>query len=323
MSFTKPTEHMPKQIIINKQIIKPGEAKEVNMNVYRLPTRTIMEIPVHVYRSVKEGPVLLLSAGMHGDETNGIEIIRQLLRNGAFKKLKKGSVLAMPIINIISFLNHSRDLPDGKDLNRCFPGTQSGSLGSRIAYDIMHEIVPQIDMGIDFHTGGARINNYPQIRCVLKDHRNLELAKMFGAPFILNSGYREKSFRHEASRQGKSVLVYEAGESMRFNEKAITEGVNGCLRLMKNLEMIDVEVPEGETKTLNDTTWVRANISGLFRTSKKYGSLIRKNEVIGIISDPYGEMEVSLKTPETGYIIGINNQPVINEGDALIHIGME
>jgi predicted deacylase len=314
---------MPKQIIINHQIINPGETKEVNMNVYRLPTRTIMEIPVHIYRSLNDGPVLLLSAGMHGDETNGIEIIRQLLRCGHFSKLKKGSVLAMPIINIISFLNHSRELPDGKDLNRCFPGSQSGSLGSRIAYDIMKEIVPQIDLGVDFHTGGAKINNYPQVRCVFKDNRNLELAKMFGSPFILNSGYREKSFRHEASRLGKPVLVYEAGESMRFNEKAITEGVNGCLRLMRNLGMIDVELEDTETRILNDTTWVRADASGLFRTTKKYGSFIRKNEVIGSISDPYGEMEVSLTAPATGYIIGINNQPVINEGDALIHIGME
>jgi hypothetical protein len=314
---------MPKQIIINRQIINPGETKEVNMNVYRLPTRTIMEIPVHVYRSLIDGPVLLLCAGMHGDETNGIEIIRQLLRSGHFSRLKKGSILAMPIINIISFLNHSRELPDGKDLNRCFPGSQSGSLGSRIAYDIMKDIVPQIDLGVDFHTGGAKINNYPQVRCVFKDNRNLELAKMFGAPFILNSGYREKSFRHEASRLGKPVLVYEAGESMRFNEKAITEGVNGCLRLMRNLGMLDVELEDTEIRVLNDTTWVRADASGLFRTTKKYGSFIRKNEIIGSISDPYGEMEVSLAAPATGYIIGINNQPVINEGDALIHIGME
>ncbi len=314
---------MSKQIIINRQIINPGETKEVNMNVYRLPTRTIMEIPVHVYRSLEEGPVVLLSAGMHGDETNGIEILRQVLRGGHLSKLKKGSVMVMPIINIISFLNHSRDLPDGKDLNRCFPGSQSGSLGSRIAYDIMKEITPQIDLGVDFHTGGAKINNYPQMRCLFKDQKSLEIAKMFGAPFILNSGYREKSFRHEAARTGKSILVYEAGESMRFNEKAITEGINGCLRLLRNLGMIDIELQDGETKTLNDTTWVRAGVSGLFRTTKKYGSFIKKNEVIGNISDPYGEMEEALKSPVNGFIIGINNQPVINEGDALIHIGME
>ena len=314
---------MPGEIIINNQIIEPGKNAEVNLNVYRLPTRTIMEIPVHVYRSKNDGPVLLLTAGMHGDETNGIEIIRQLIRGKYFEKLMGGTILAMPIINIISFLNSSRDLPDGKDLNRCFPGSQSGSLGSRIAYDMMHEILPQIDYGVDFHTGGAKINNFPQVRCVFSDNKNVELAKMFGAPFTLNSPFREKSFRAEAAKKGKEILVYEAGESMRFNKLAIKEGMNGCLRLMKNLGMIDSDVEEGETKILNDTTWVRAGASGLFRTSKKYGSEVKKNEVIGIISDPYGEMELQLKAPETGYIIGINNQPVINEGDAVIHIGVE
>jgi predicted deacylase len=314
---------MPKEILINKQTIRAGENTEVNLNVYRLPTRTIMEIPVHVFRAGQDGPVLLLTAGMHGDETNGIEIIRQLIRGKYFEKLKMGTVLAMPIINIISFLNSSRDLPDGKDLNRCFPGSQSGSLGSRIAYDMMHEILPQIDFGVDFHTGGARINNYPQVRCVFSDNKNLELAKMFGSPFILNSAYREKSFRAEAAKKGKSILVYEAGESMRFNKLAIKEGVNGCLRLMNSLQMIETEVEESDTKILTDTTWIRASISGLFRTSKKYGSHIKKNEVVGTLSDPYGEMETELKAPETGYIIGINNQPVINEGDAVIHIGME
>lgn len=314
---------MSKEILINKQTIHPGKNAEVNLNVYRLPTRTIMEIPVHVFRSTEDGPVLLLTAGMHGDETNGIEIIRQLLRGNYFRNLKKGSVLAMPIINIISFLNGSRDLPDGKDLNRCFPGSQSGSLGSRIAHDMMNEILPQIDYGIDFHTGGAKINNFPQVRCVFSDNKNLELAKLFGSPFILNSAYREKTFRAEAAKKGKPILVYEAGESMRFNKLAIKEGVNGCLRLMNNLGMIETEVDPCDTKILNDTTWVRAHQSGLFRTTKKYGSHIKKNEVIGAISDPYGEMEEQLKAPDTGYIIGINNQPVINEGDAVIHIGIE
>ena len=170
---------MPKEIVINNQVIKLGKDAEVNLNVYRLPTRTILEIPVHAFRAKEDGPVLLLTAGLHGDETNGIEIVRQLIRGNYFNKLIKGTVMAMPIINIISFLNGSRDLPDGKDLNRCFPGSQTGSLGSRIAYDMMNEIIPQIDFGIDFHTGGAKINNYPQLRCVFKENKNLDLAKLF------------------------------------------------------------------------------------------------------------------------------------------------
>ncbi len=314
---------MPGSITINDQKIALGENKEVILNTYRLPTRTIMEIPVHVFRAKEEGPVVLLSAGLHGDEINGIEIVRTLLRDNHFGKLRKGSVLAMPIINIISFLSGTRDLPDGKDLNRCFPGTTSGSLGSRIAYDLMQGVLPQIDLGVDFHTGGAKINNFPQLRCSFENERSLELGKMFGAPFIINSGYREKSMRAEAEKMGKPILVYEAGESMRFNSLAINEGVNGCLRLLKALDMIDVDVENVDTRLLKDSKWIRAGMSGLFRTRKKYGAFVKKDEVVGWISDPFGEIEKELRSPANGYIVGINNQPVVNEGDALIHIGTE
>ena len=313
---------MRKEIIINGKTFKPGESGEVSLNTYRVPTRTIIEIPVYIFRSKNEGPAILFSAGMHGDEVNGIEIIRNLLKSKHFDKLKCGSVIAIPIINIISFLNGSRDLPDGRDLNRCFPGSKSGSLGSRVAYDMMHEIIPQIDFGVDFHTGGAKINNYPQIRCVFDDKRNVELASLFAAPFTIDSPYREKTLRQEAEKKGKSILVYEAGESLRFNKLAITEGISGCLRMLNHLKMIDSKIPTNKTILIKHTTWVRAKASGLFRTTKKYGYHIEKEEVIGTISDPFGEFEMELKAPEDGFIIGINNQPVINEGDALIHIGI-
>ena len=310
-----------KDIIINGHTIKPGQFMEATLNTYRLPTRTFIEIPVHVFRSKNKGPVLLLSAGMHGDETNGIEIIRRLIRGNYFQHLLCGSVVAIPIINIVSFLNSSRDLPDGRDLNRCFPGSAAGSLGSRMAYDLMKTILPQIDIGVDFHTGGAKINNYPQIRCTFEDKKSLDMAKQFGPPFILNSPYREKTFRHEAAKKKKPILVYEAGESLRFNALAIKEGMNGCLRLMNKLGMLETEIPDAETRTLKGTKWVRAKISGLFITEKKYGGFVEKNEVIGTISDPYGDTEIPLIAPGDGYIIGINNKPVVNEGDAIMHIG--
>jgi predicted deacylase len=310
-------------IKINGVYIGPGEIAEVKLNEYRLPTRAAMQVPVHVFRSHEPGPVLLLMAGVHGDEINGIEIIRKLLRGNYFRRLRRGSVIVIPIVNIVSFLNGSRELPDGRDLNRCFPGSQSGSLGSRIAYDMMNEILPQVDFGVDFHTGGAKINNYPQVRCVFNDHQNLDLAKLFGAPFVVDSTYRDKTFRMEAARHGKSILVYEAGESLRFNKLAISEGITGCLRLLNGLGMLDEDVPAQKTIMLRDTKWIRARVSGLFRTTKKYGSFIEKDTVIGTISDPYGDMEMELHAPDNGFIIGINNQPVINEGDALIHIGLE
>jgi uncharacterized protein len=310
-------------IIINNQEIRQGEFREVYLNTYRLPSRTVIEIPVYVFRSATPGPKVLITSGLHGDEINGIEVVKTLLREKHFENLKKGSVIAIPIVNIVAFLNGSRELPDGKDLNRCFPGTSSGSMGSRIAYDLMTEIIPQINFGVDFHTGGKRINNYPQLRCVFSNAENLSLGKKFGAHFILNSPYREKTLRKEAGKLGKPILVYEAGESMRFNQLAVTEGVKGCLRLLKNTGMLDVAVEESKTKILSGSRWIRANVSGLFRTNKKYGSLVNKGEPIGSVSDPFGESESALYAPARGYIIGINNMPVVNEGDALIHIGIE
>jgi predicted deacylase len=276
-----------------------------------------------VMRSINPGPVVLLQAGMHGDEINGIETLRNLLRMEEVKKPLRGTIIIIPILNVISFINGNRDLPDEKDLNRCFPGSKTGSLGSRIAYDLIKQVIPQIDFGIDFHTGGAKINNYPQLRCVFDNAANIEIAKMFGASFLINSGYREKSLRREAEKRGKSILVFEGGESLRFNKQAINEGLQGCLRLLKKLNMIDVEVPENETIIINNSSWVRAKTSGLFRTTKKYGVFIEKGSEIGTLADPYGESELKMFAPDDCFIIGINNQPVINEGDAIMHLGFE
>jgi uncharacterized protein len=314
---------MPEFIEINGQKIAKGENKQVSLNSYSLPTHNVIEIPVSVYRSENDGPIVLLLAGMHGEELNGIEIIRRLLVRNVFNHLRCGTVITIPVLNVISFLYGSRELPDGKDLNRCFPGSESGSLGSRIAHDLMEKIIPQIDIGIDFHTGGASISNYPQIRCVFNDAQNIELAEKFGAPFTLSSPFREKSLRKEAARIGKHILVYEGGESARWDEFSINEGVDGCLRLLNHLGMTHITVPDSKTKIITKTSWLRARHSGLFYSYKKYGSFVRKDEVIGALADPFGEVEYKIKSPANGYIVGINNKPMINQGDAIIHIGID
>jgi predicted deacylase len=311
-----------KIIRINGTDVKPGDSATLNLNLYQLPTKTVIEIPVYVFRSVNPGPVLLILAGMHGDEINGIEIVRRLITKKKVRNPLCGSIIAIPVINIISFLSGTRNLPDGRDLNRCFPGSKSGSLGSRIAYDLMNEIIPQIDFGIDFHTGGSKINNYPQLRCVFDNKINLELGKKFSPALILNAPFRDKTLRKEAAKKGKSILVFEGGESSRFDYLSINEGTNGCLRLMKHLKMIDLTLPKNPTVLLNKSTWVRARTSGMFHTPQINGTHILKGETIGMICDPYGEHEEKLISPTDGFIMGINNQPVINQGDALIHIGM-
>lgn len=313
---------MQKTIHINGQEIRPGETKTVILNTYGLHTKTRLEIPVIVIHSGKEGPSLLLSAGMHGEETNGIEILRQVVTTPEVRDLACGTVIAIPVINVISFLFGSRELPDGRDLNRCFPGSRKGSIGSRIAHDLMTHILPLIDFGIDFHTGGARISNYPQLRCVFDFPDNVALAERFSAPLIIDSKYRPGTFRHEAARKNKPVLVYEGGESMRFDYEAIREGVNGCLRLMSSYGMIRANIPGNASVKIFKSAWVRANSSGLFHMKVNNGAQVSRGDLLGIIHDPFGDVEERILSPSSGYIIGLNNQPVVNQGDALIHIGM-
>jgi hypothetical protein len=314
---------MQSTITINEHTIGPGENKTIILNSYELHTKTLLEIPVHVIRAEEEGPCILFSAGMHGEETNGIEIIRKVISREEVQGLKRGTIIAIPVINVISFLYGSRDLPDGRDLNRCFPGTRKGSIGSRIAYDIMQHILPVIDFGVDFHTGGAKINNFPQIRCVFDVPENLELGQRFSAPLMIDSPYRDGTFRKEAGKKGKQILVFEGGESMRFDYKAINEGIQGCLRMMNSYQMIDLEIPGNASVRIKKDTWVRANSSGLFHMAVSNGAHVHKGDLLGVIFNPFGETEEKILSNVNGYIVGINNQPVVNEGDALIHVGVE
>ncbi|MEQ9303377.1 MAG: succinylglutamate desuccinylase/aspartoacylase family protein, partial [Marinoscillum sp.] len=233
-----------------------------------------------------------------------------------------GNVICIPIKNIYGFINCSRDVPDGKDINRSFPGSKSGSLASQVAYFLMQEIIPHIDYGIDFHTGGARINNSPQIRVKVEDPENLALANAFGTRFVLNSPFRDKSLRKEAYKLGKRILVYEGGESLRLRKNAIDEGVDGMQRVMKHLGMI-AEAPESERVPIliNHSTWVRAKSAGLHFGYHRNGTPVEAKEVLGTVCDPYGTYEVKIKSPIAGHIIAINNNPVVNRGDALFHVG--
>lgn len=308
--------------MINNIEILPGEEKQINANIAKLPTRTPIDIPIIVSRSLEEGPTLLLMAGMHGDEINGVEIVRRIIVHGQHRPLI-GSVICIPILNIHGFINFSRQVPDGKDVNRSFPGTQYGSLASQIAYHLRKEILPQIDCGLDFHTGGSRINNYPQIRAMLDNPTNLELAKAFAPRFILHSNFREKSLRKEADKLNKSILVYEGGESQRLRKNAIDQGVNGALRVMKHFGMRkDAPAPDGEPILIKTSTWVRARGAGLYHSFVRTGEFVNQGVKIGLITGPFGEFELPVKSSVNGHVIAVNNNPVVNRGDALLHIGV-
>lgn len=313
---------MPDIIQINGEKIGRGENKELDLKIARLPTYTNIDLPVRVIRAKKPGPVVLLTGGLHGDEINGIEIVRRLLANKMLQ-LQMGSVIAIPLMNVYGFIQTVRGVPDGKDINRSFPGSKTGSLAKLVAYKIMNDIIPKIDFGIDFHTGGSSRSNFPQIRCVLDNEKNLELARAFAPPVIIHSALINKSFRKAAFRKRKHILVYETGESMRFDQNGIQEGINGTLRLLKHLGMISEAPAPHQSEIYEKLDWVRASYAGLYHTRVKLGEAIEKGMILGAITDPYGNEQKKIKSRFTGRIIGINNCPVVHKGDAVLHVATQ
>lgn len=312
-----------KKMVILGQEILPGKGAQLNLDVAKLHTTTPILIPIIVERAKEDGPTVLLMAGLHGDEINGVEIVRRIIRKG-FNKPLKGTVICLPVFNIFGFLNFKRELPDGRDLNRSFPGSESGSLASQFAYHFMKEITPHIDYIVDFHTGSAQRNNHPQIRCVFKDAESIELAKIFNPPIILNSAYIPKTIRESIHKKGKKILLYEGGKTNNIEEMVVEEGINGVKRLLNHLGMrnFKIDISQGRTPSmLIESKWMRASHSGMFQATVKNGSMVEKGEVIGIITDPYGKIERKVKAIQSGQIICLNESPIVYKGDAIFHIG--
>jgi predicted deacylase len=312
-----------KEIIINGKTILPGTQMRVKANIARLPSGTVIDLPVYVYRSKKPGPVVLLSGGLHGDEVNGIEIVRRMVAQSVFDKLIKGTVIAVPVMNIYGFLNFSREVPDGKDINRSFPGNTNGSLASRVAHFLTHHVIDKIDIGVDFHTGGASRYNFPQVRYAANDPKAEALARAFAAPVILQSKLIDKSLRKQAFKMKKTILVYEGGESLRLEEDIVKEGTAGAKRLLTHLGMLDdAPAPISEPIFCKSSSWLRAKRSGIYSGIHKSGAIVNKKDVLGRITDPFGEFSVDIKSTGKAFIIGHNNMPIVNQGDALLHLGI-
>jgi len=308
-------------MIIGGVEIKPGEEKHIKIPVAHLPSRTPINIEVIVARSLKDGPVLLLEGGLHGDEINGIEIIRRLLDNDLHVP-EIGTTITIPVLNVFGFIHFSRDVPDGKDVNRSFPGSKNGSLASKVAYTVVKEILPHIDYGVDFHTGGASRSNYPQLRMSLPNKTNEMLAKGFHAPFSINSATIPKSLRATAAKMNKHIVVYEVGESMRYDELGIQEGISGTLRLLKSLGMRrDAPKAVKDSIHIDKMKWIRASASGLWISKVDNGEYVEAGERIGYIASPFDDYRVDIKISKSGYVVAVNNLPVISNGDALVHMG--
>ena len=311
-------------MIINGVEVLPGKTERIVVNVAKLPSHSSIDISITVSRAKKPGPVILLSGGLHGDEINGIEIVRRIIEL-YYHIPEIGTIICIPIINVFGFIHFSRNVPDGKDVNRSFPGNKNGSLAARVAHYLMTDIIPQIDYAIDYHTGGADRTNYPQVRCMMEDKVNERLAKAFYAPFTLNSKFRPGSLRQSAAKLGKNVIVFEGGESGRLDEFAIQKGINGTMRFLKSLKMNTMELPEPKHKNvfIKNSSWVRARASGLFQSLVSSGDMVLKNKIVGYITDPFGDFKIAVKSSANGYVIGLNNNPVVHQGDAIMHIGVK
>jgi predicted deacylase len=300
-----------------------GESKTIDFNIAKLFTSTKIEIPIIIERALKPGPTILITAGIHGDEINGVEIVRQLIAR-KINKPKKGTIICIPILNVFGFLNMSRAFPDGRDLNRSFPGTKTGSLASRVAYHFTQQILPLADYCLDFHTGGASRFNAAQIRIQPKVPSLLELAKVFNAPFTILSKNIKKSYRATCNNKGIPILLFEGGKSQDSNKQIIRFGVNGVIRFLDYLKMLDdkfeAKSPELKTVIIEKSKWIRAQKSGLLHAKVKCNKLVEVGEVLATITDPYGKMRFKVCAKNKGYIINVNQAPIVHQGDAIFHV---
>ncbi len=302
--------------------VPAGIRRTIDLPVSSLSDHTPVSMAVHVVNGRKPGPVMFVSAAIHGDEVIGVEIVRRLLRTPNLERMS-GTLLAVPIVNTFGFLNHSRYLPDRRDLNRCFPGSSERSLGARLAHIFLTQIVQRSDFGIDLHSAAVQRANLPQIRLTPGNTRLEHLGEAFGAPVMLHSKLREGSLRMAAEAAGVDVLLYEAGEGLRFDELAARSGVSGILRVMQVLGMIGPKgVPRLRARPVicRRSTWYRAPAGGLLRAYRGIGDLVEPGMVLGAVSDPFGVAEIEIIGHSNGIIVGRSNMPVVNEGDALFHV---
>lgn len=308
------------------KVIPPGKSTRINISTAKLHSHTVVEVPVIIERSKKKGPVVLITAGIHGDEINGVEVVRQLIA----KKLhqpKKGSIICIPVLNIYGFINNTREFPDGRDLNRVFPGSKTGALASRFAHLISQEILPIANLCMDFHTGGASRFNAAQIRIDKKNKKDFELAKVFHAPFTMFSSNIKKSYRYTCEKLNIPALLFEGGKSNHSDKYIAMEGVNGIKRILNHLGMLKEGVsltkPGKKSIIIEDSYWLRAKYSGLLHIKIPLGKFVEKGEYIAIITDPYGTFRHKVKAKKAGYVINANQAPTVYQGDAIFHISKE
>ena len=302
--------------------IAPGSTLQIEMPVIRLYTDTDISMPIHVMRARKPGPTVFVAGAIHGDEINGIEIIRRLIQKKSFR-LTCGTLILVPIVNVYGVLNQSRYMPDRRDLNRSFPGSERGSLAARVADTFLTEIVDLCEYGIDLHTGAIHRSNTPQIRANLDDEETRELAMAFDVPVIIDAPVRDGTLRKAAAERDTKILLYEAGEALRYDEFSIRAGVRGIENVLGKLGMLRKKRKVENTNTpfiANNSSWTRANASGIVNNLKALGDYVAEGDQLAHIGTPFGEVLDTVTASRDGIIVGKQNIPLVQEGDAMFHI---
>jgi predicted deacylase len=303
-------------------LIQPGQRLQFDLPTANLYTHTPLDMPVEVIHGKYEGPVLLICAAVHGDELNGVEVIRRMRGVRGLGNLH-GTLVLVPVVNLFGFIHQSRYLPDRRDLNRCFPGSKNGSIASRIAYKFFTEVVQHCTHVIDLHTAAVNRDNLPQVRAALENGEVKALAQGFSIPVIINSELIKNSLRYEAGLLGIPVITYEAGEALRLSEQCIVTGVRGIVSVMRHLGML----PTGKAVTVRaepyiarSSSWFRAPLDGIFRPLCKLGMRVKPGDTLGVISSPFSDVEEVLVAETDGIIICVSKLPLVNAGEALFHI---
>lgn len=310
--------------LFGEQRIAPGTQRSFDLPISRLSSGQSATMPVRIVHGARPGPTLFVSAAIHGDEITGVEIIRRLLKRVSPKALS-GTLLCVPIVNIYGFVSNSRYLPDRRDLNRSFPGSPRGSLASQLAYIFRTQVIERADFGIDLHSAAIHRMNLPQVRVSHDSPRAQELALVFGAPAVITAQLRDNSLRKVAADSGVEMLLYEAGEGLRFDDLSIRTGLNGILRVMAAMGMIEPKrLPAAlpVSARSNSTAWVRAPRGGICLMEKKSGDVVTEGQALAIVTDPLSTEEEIVRAPFDGVIIGHATLPIVNRGDALLHIAM-
>lgn len=310
-------------ITVGDTTIPPGRKVQVELPFAMLVSGATESMPVKVINGRSAGPVVWLSSAIHGDELNGLQVIRRVISQVDAKMLR-GAIIATPIVNPLGFMIESRYTPDRRDLNRSFPGSARGSTAARIAHLFMSQVVEHCSVGIDLHTATNHRINIPQVRANLDDAGTLKLARAFGAPFSIHAKLRDGSLRQAAAERDKLVLLYEAGQAHRFDDDAIEAGMVGVLRALRSLRMIDVRLPRAtRTRLIRRTRWIRARRGGIVDFEAGLGDYVESGQVVASISDVFGARPSRVKSSETGWVIARSLKPIVNSGDALVHIACE